>query len=508
MYYFGLPVAPGDKRLWSNGIRYIYEKIEETTGEKVDYQCRNIGRISRIPGSWNCKTAEEKLVEIVYVQDRMVDLLLLEKFGEKWVGAGLEKARKRARSLEIQIGGGGTYSVIQSIPVANVLCRVKGWETDGRNFWEPGDKKLKACFVSREGNFIVHGGTDHLPGIHEGYSVFELVKHDQSLTNQETFGWFKAEYPDVLAASEKEFLEKKQQKEKSFIGDRTIQDVLCELRETKLDNLKTFSFLDPYRLFYRGTLTRVGAFTNIGKSFFVYGVVLELLRNGYRGIFFSTEVRSMIVLAFLEHHRTGKGIEGIVEGKKFEDTAILEFFQRLMIYDVRDTKNNFGAIVAVTKAEKPDFIVVDYAQAVTPAGKWTTDYDRMRSYAFESQALAQECNCCVIDTSQLSNASLSASEELSEAGFVGYKGAGDLQSAADTALHLIRKKNDPEWKNRMLLWIRKHKFNGGGKIWLTVKFDTGEISEGDAPPKREKSSGSKEVKGKIFTKDADSMYFR
>ena len=93
------------------------------------------------------------------------------------------------------------YELCQKKPIADLVGMLLPWETDGRNFWEVGEKKRKACFIPLGQNFIVHGGTEHFPGAHVGYSPFEFVKVVKNLSNRDTFLWFRNTFPDIEKAS-------------------------------------------------------------------------------------------------------------------------------------------------------------------------------------------------------------------------------------------------------------------------------------------------------------------
>lgn len=211
-YYFGTPVPVTAKELWKCGMKRLLKKVEELAHMPPDTGCTNIGRMSRMPGSYNWKNNRCVQVAIIHFQDMSVDIALVERWGEEELRRIREEAQKRAAEMTVKVDAEeSTHAAIQRIPIASLVCRIKGWETDGRNFWEPGQRKRKACFVPKGENFVVHGGTDHFPATHEGYSPFEFVKYcsaERELTNAEVFEWFKGQSPAIAEASEKEWKEK------------------------------------------------------------------------------------------------------------------------------------------------------------------------------------------------------------------------------------------------------------------------------------------------------------
>ena len=101
-----------------------------------------------------------------------INMSIIENLGKKHDQQQKEIAETRAR-----IAKDDTYSACNSISIATLVCEDRNWESDGRNFWEHGSQKKKACFVPEGEAFLVHGGTDHLPPTKKGYSPFEYRQH-------------------------------------------------------------------------------------------------------------------------------------------------------------------------------------------------------------------------------------------------------------------------------------------------------------------------------------------
>lgn len=84
VYYCGATID-GDKEKFSQGMAYLIEEISKVTGHEADKACKNIGRIFRIPLSWNNKTPR-KQTEFVLEKPRispLLDKLYLFKLPEK-----------------------------------------------------------------------------------------------------------------------------------------------------------------------------------------------------------------------------------------------------------------------------------------------------------------------------------------------------------------------------------------------------------------------------------------
>lgn len=206
-HFVGQPVHTPSPDAWSMGMKSLLKEAESLAGTPPDYNCINLGRICRLPGSYNNKNERHLLVEILESQNKTADIAAVLHRGEELLTQAEEVARSKAEQVSVNIGEAeDTYAAIQKIPIANLVCRLKGWETDNRNFYEPGSKKPKACFVSNGKNVLIHGGTEHFPDTFEGYSPFELVKNakDKPLSNAETFAWFKEHYPEIDKISRRE----------------------------------------------------------------------------------------------------------------------------------------------------------------------------------------------------------------------------------------------------------------------------------------------------------------
>jgi len=202
-----------------------------------------------------------------------MDITLVQKFGTEMIQRMKEDAQKRAAQIGLEFrDADSTYAAIQQIPIATVVCRIKGWETDGRNFWEPGNKKFKACFVPEGENFLVHGGTDHFPPDHEGYSCFELLKHHYTLTNAKTFEVFKKTYPEIKEISKKEW---QQKQKKSTTAPSNMSPVLVCLADVEREEV---SWLWGSR-FPLGKFTIVEGDPGNGKSWLTLRIACEVTRG-------------------------------------------------------------------------------------------------------------------------------------------------------------------------------------------------------------------------------------
>lgn len=287
VYYFGDPCKIENKVWWSDGVDLLMQDAYKITGIEPDTGCKNVGRISRLPTSYNNKNGAHKLVEFLAYQDKKFPIEIIQKLG---------KDRQDARQKEQphqDFNPEKPHDLINEIPIAQIVSELTGWrvDRDGRHFLGHDSTKRKACFVSDKGNFLVHGGTDHLPQNMDGFSPFEFVRHQLNLSAAETFNWFNKKYPHVMAATKRERVMKKQTSF-PFVG----LDKMVEYSAEYLDNL------DPNTIFeygykplddhlggiYPSEVVLIGGESGTGKTSFLTSV---LKHNAQRckALFFSLE---------------------------------------------------------------------------------------------------------------------------------------------------------------------------------------------------------------------------
>lgn len=567
-HYFGEPVDITDKNLWKFGLKELFDaanKILEDLGWTCDPACVNVGRIMRVLGSVNVKDSKNpKPVENIYYNaDAIFDTALIQPAGQKELDRRREDNKRKAKEQEQYIArfGDSTFDTINAVPIAPIVVELTGWDLlpGGKHFKDPSWPTKGAMFVNQEKNAYFPGGSKHAPNTQEGYSPYQYVKELLNLSDAETVQWFSTRYSAVQAASEafqeargierakdrSDAREVAQNAENAFVKEtpqetpapsppqgadaprlqntstpkkkappklKTLDDLMGSLRSIRIDILETDPYLDAWKPLIRGGVTRIGGYSNMGKSTVAYYLINRLLHNGYHGLVFSTEVVSALVLASLERINTGLSTFQIAEEKKYDEERLRERYKNLMIYDSVDTSNNlkmYEALIEETRAQghQIDFVMVDYVQGVRITERTAqTLYDKMTAYAMDIQQLAQRMNLCIIDVSQVNNESLNSTKGQKEADFVGLKGSGDLFSAAEVVINVSRKKGAEDngkplpagdmvpraaqWRD-VELQIRKHKFAPTGGQWVKIDYATGLMEESSKPADADSSKGDK-----------------
>jgi len=141
--------------------------------------------------------------QLVYTEQQMLDEFVDFEQVKKEEQAIVDKLKEVEAQREK--GGNDVYDAINNIPIELVVSRVMAWEWDGKKHWyAKGSKAPSACYKASDGNYVMHGGTQHFTDTHNGYSPFDFVKMVYSFDNNETFEWFKDNYPDISEISRKE----------------------------------------------------------------------------------------------------------------------------------------------------------------------------------------------------------------------------------------------------------------------------------------------------------------
>lgn len=267
IYYFFDPISIYDKALWRLGMGQLIEELSALLGEAVDTSCVNAARIARMPGSQNLKSRPGKDVLILKHQER---LAVFGKHIEELGAAKMEIMKQENERKEAKLKlmfplAMDTYKAIQSLPVADVVCRTFGWEFNGKHFFEPGTKAKSACFVPENENFLVHGGTHHLPPTQVGFRPFEIVKEAKKIENGATFEWFRNQYPEIKEISQREKKDKEMHSIATATSCGSIDTIFEELKNLRFEVLTIGQEWDRLKFLIRGAVTRIGAYSNIGK---------------------------------------------------------------------------------------------------------------------------------------------------------------------------------------------------------------------------------------------------
>lgn len=218
----------------------------------------------------------------------------------------------------------------------------------------------------------------------------------------------------------------------------------------------------------KGTVMRLTAYSNIGKSKVSYGICNELLKQDAHILLFSLEVSKERVIHNLMMNWYDKDYWYIARWKWLDDSSFdsSEFFSKNI--EVIDDMYNINQIINYTESRKPDAVFIDFVQNIQ-TGK-ENEYQAMTEVAVRIQQLAIKNNIAIFDMSQISNDSV----DYKSGWKIPSKWSGALVASADINLVMQRDK----LTNHNLLFIAKNKFWMNWKcIDLEIDFAKNQIKD-------------------------------
>ena len=218
----------------------------------------------------------------------------------------------------------------------------------------------------------------------------------------------------------------------------------------------------------------IGAYTGVGKTFFILQIILNILEQGAKVMFFSTEMDRKMNMLRLLANLSGVGTIRLIKGDKLEeeqediaraDKVLRGYKDQLKIYD-----NVFTVEEIRLKAKKEklknglNVVFIDFIQNLRGD---SNIYERMSNAATALQEIAQELQVTMVITSQVAQSS--AGWQSKEA--IEYKGAGEIAAIADVGLWI--KKNDN--LDEREVFIRKIRHGAPGKFHFRLSFPSGRV---------------------------------
>lgn len=215
----------------------------------------------------------------------------------------------------------------------------------------------------------------------------------------------------------------------------------------------------------KGTVMRLTAYSNIGKSKLSYHICNSILDQWAKVLYFSLEVKKEFVFYNLLCNRYWLEFWDVARWCWHDmDISSIQWAD----IEIVDDKYVLNDILLYSEARKPDVIFIDFVQNIRTDNK--DEYSAMTEVAVKIQQLAIKNNIAVFDLSQISNDW--ASYELWSV--IKSKGSGALVASADVGLVMQREKDT----NHNLLYVAKNKFWINTKcIDLQFNFPTGQIKD-------------------------------
>lgn len=234
-----------------------------------------------------------------------------------------------------------------------------------------------------------------------------------------------------------------------------------EMAKEKTGVKTWFDFLDKHIWWLRSwTITRVNGYSNVGKSRFMYRVLVNILKQGKSIHLMSLEVPKWMVLLNLVGAYYGINTSSVEFWH--HDSKLQDFYE--MFHDkclIEDDKMSLEQIEASVVHNDKDVIFIDYVQNIRANGK--DEYERMSKIAQELQKMAITTKKVFFDLSQVSN---EWAKTYKVWDMIPSKWSGAFVHACDIGLVLHKW----EEKNRIYLSLAKNKF-GEKDIQYTLEAD-------------------------------------
>lgn len=305
-----------------------------------------------------------------------------------------------------------------------------------------------------------------------------------------------AESLDILGKLEKEIVDISDSLKEDRPND--AEGILKEINEDMVQGEKTgwkgfdtgFRWLDEQT---GGLIPTqcwiIGAYTGVGKTFFLLQMLLNVLTGGAKVMLMSTEMDRKMNMMRLLGNLAGLGTIRIIKGKLDDNERekmleaqkrLTEYKKNLTIYDNVYTVEDIRLKAKKKKlTDGLDVLFVDFIQNLRGA---ENIYERMSNAAIDLQHIAQELNIVVIIASQVNQSS--AGWQNKEA--IEYKGAGEIAAIADVALWIKRVEED---KSARQIVLRKVRHGMPGHFMVRMSFPSGRIIDMESAS----NSGDKSV---------------
>lgn len=200
-----------------------------------------------------------------------------------------------------------------------------------------------------------------------------------------------------------------------IISNEGFVDIMQRRMTTAKEQLKIGfeDFDDTYKI-YRNNLVTIAANTNVGKTWMGLNIYDYAIRNGYVGVFFTTEMSDEQVIDRMAGMYAGTwDIENVTHDELDKIITKVSQSKHNIVYDSRLSVQRVRSVLIELKEKHGhvDYVVVDYLTRMEiPAGK--DDYRiKVGAVVKELKTLAGEFNCAIFLIAQLSRKNLDRNDK-------------------------------------------------------------------------------------------------
>lgn len=318
--------------------------------------------------------------------------------------------------------------------------------------------------------------------IEEHSTMFPVISKLRVLREESKIKLLKQVRLDSIEETEKEIEKIKKLFDDGFEKEaKTLNDIAIQVFEDRERGQSFEGFpsgisgLDFYiEGLVKGKFIVVGGYNSHGKSTLAVNMLNSAVQNGAKALFFSLEMNEKEILVKLLACRNSIDIMDFYKKSDNQQKemsihkALTEIAEEKL--EVENSIDDIDDIISEIKKKKPDVVFIDYLQNLS--SKDTSERRELLEYASKKlRVLALQENICIVALSQVNE------ESASQKGFsVGLKGSGDISSASDVTLRIIREVDKDGIKsNRFGIIIHKNRYGKTGFLDLSIDESKGKI---------------------------------
>ena len=269
----------------------------------------------------------------------------------------------------------------------------------------------------------------------------------------------------------------------TFDINEALGDAIESIRNTDKLLVKTgFENIDKFAGgLTRGEITIVGGRPGHGKSTVLLNLLSSILDSGKKIILFNRELTNVEVLKKLLALESGKLSYALIRQGIYDSNQLNELDNaREMIakkyspdkFRMYDILRDFASSATEVKKFKPDVIIDDYIQLITPSGKEDQRRLQLERIVNDYKWIAKEYKCSVILASQLNRALETRGNQRPQLSDLAESGA--IEQVAENVFFVFypyKLDQKPENKHKMVLVAAKVRYGETGNIAMAFDGD-------------------------------------
>ena len=269
----------------------------------------------------------------------------------------------------------------------------------------------------------------------------------------------------------------------TFDINEALGDAIESIRNTDKLLVKTgFENIDKFAGgLTRGEITIVGGRPGHGKSTILLNLLSSILDSGKKILLFNRELTNVEVLKKLLALESGKLSYALIRQGIYDSNQLNELDSaREMIakkyspdrFRMYDSLRDFASSATEIKKFKPDVIIDDYIQLITPAGKEDQRRLQLERIVNDYKWIAKEYKCSVILASQLNRALETRGNQRPQLSDLAESGA--IEQVAENVFFVFypyKLDQKPENRHKMVLVAAKVRYGETGNIAMAFDGD-------------------------------------